>query len=185
MSNWFSKLQQVVLEELNGLNTRVEVVSAVGGLIPPGMASGFRTRLLGRAGFSVGEGTVFHGQPRITGNAGLEAHLTIGRECVIELECTFDLQERITIEDRVTLGHQVMILTSTHELGPPQHRAGPVTRAPVTIKSGAWLGPRCIVLPGVTIGEGAIVMPGSLVNKDVAPNTRVSGTPARVVETLT
>jgi len=77
-----------------------------------------------------------------------------------------------------------MILTSTHDLGPSQHRAGPVTRAPVTIKAGAWLGPRSIVLPGVTVGEGAIVMPGALVNKDVPPNTRVAGTPARAVETL-
>ena len=59
-----------------------------------------------------------------------------------------------------------------------------MTLAPVTIKAGAWLGPRSIVLPGVTVGEGAIVMPGSLVNKDVAPNTRVAGTPARLIETL-
>jgi acetyltransferase-like isoleucine patch superfamily enzyme len=40
------------------------------------------------------------------------------------------------------------------------------------------------VLPGVTIGEGAVVMAGALVNKDVPPNARVSGTPARVIETL-
>ena len=77
-----------------------------------------------------------------------------------------------------------MILTSTHELGPPTHRAGPVTRAPVVVKAGAWVGPRAIVLPGVTIGEGAVVMAGALVNKDVPPNARVSGTPARVIETL-
>lgn len=178
--SWFSKLQQLVTEELDGLHPKLEVAGVLGKVLPERL----RGKLLEQVGFTIGEGTVFHGQPRITGSTGLEQNLTIGRECVIELECTFDLQERITLEDRVTIGHQAMILTSSHELGPAEHRAGVVTRAPVTIKAGAWLGPRCIVLPGVTVGEGAIVMAGSLVNKDVAPNTRVGGTPARQLETL-
>jgi maltose O-acetyltransferase len=178
--NLLTRLQQLVTEELDGLHPKLEVVSALGKVVPERL----RGRLLEGAGFTIGEGTVIHGVPRITGSTGLEQHLHIGRDCVIELECTFDLQERITLEDRVTLGHQVMILTSSHELGPPEHRAGKVTRAPVTIKQGAWLGPRCIVLPGVTIGEGAIVAAGSLVNKDVAANTRVGGTPARQLEVL-
>lgn len=184
MNTWLSRIQQLVDEEFHALHPKLVMVNAVGRLWPSRVASGLRGKLLETAGFTVGEGTMVYGQPRITGGATLADHLVVGRHCVIEVGCAFDLEARITIEDRVTLGHQVMILTSTHELGPPKHRAGAVTRSPVTIKAGAWLGPRCIVLPGVTVGEGAIVMPGALVNKDVAPNTRVAGTPARPVETL-
>lgn len=176
----FSRLTQLVNEELGALHPTLEAVNVVNRFMP----STVRARLLEQVGFQIGEGTSFLGQPRITGGAALPNNLNIGRDCVIELGVTFDLEERITMGDRVMLGHQVMILTSTHELGPPQHRAGNVTRAPVTIGDGAWIGTRSIILPGVTIGAGAVVGPGSLVNKNVEPNTRVAGTPARVVETL-
>ena len=184
MSSWFSRVQKLVDEEFHALHPKLVVANVLGRLLPPQVASGLRGRILEQVGFRFGEGTKVYGQPRITSGNELAERLVVGRDCVIEVGCTFDLEETITLEDRVTIGHQVMILTSTHELGPSTHRAGTVTRAPVTVKTGAWLGPRCIVLPGVTIGEGAIVMPGSLVNKDVAPNTRVSGTPARPTETL-
>ena len=184
MSQLFSKMSKLVAEELEALHLRLEVANVISRLLPRQLASRQRSQLLARAGFSIGEGTLVLGQPRITGGPNLLDNLTIGADCVIGVGCTFDLEAPITLEDRVTLDHQVMLLTSSHELGPSQHRAGPVARAPITIKAGAWLGPRCIVLPGVTIGEGAIVMAGALVNKDVDANTRVSGTPARPVEIL-
>jgi maltose O-acetyltransferase len=176
----FSKLTRLVSEELGALHPTLEAVKVVNRFVPTAV----RGRLLERVGFRIGEGTSFLGQPRITGGARLPDNLIVGRECVIEHAVTFDLEERITLGDRVTLGHEVMILTSTHELGPPQHRAGDVTRAPVSIGDGAWVGARAIVLPGVNVGAGAVVAPGALVNKNVEPNTRVAGTPARVVETL-
>lgn len=176
----FSKVTQLLSEELGALHPTLEVVNVVNRFLP-GAA---RRKLLAQVGFQIGEGTTFLGQPRITGGEALPFNLIIGRECVIELGVTFDLEERITLGDRVTLGHQVMILTSTHELGPPQHRAGNVTRAPVSIGDGAWVGTRAIILPGVTIGPGAVIAAGALVNKNVDANTRVAGTPARVVETL-
>jgi maltose O-acetyltransferase len=77
-----------------------------------------------------------------------------------------------------------MILTSTHELDIREHRAGPIRLSPVSIGDGAWLGPRCIVLPGATVGAGAIVNPGAVVNKDVAPHTRVGGIPATQLDVL-
>ena len=82
----------------------------------------------------------------------------------------------------MTIGHQVLIITTTHELGPREHRAGSALRNPVKIEDGAWIGSRCVILPGVTVGAGAIVEPGSVVNKDVAPNTSVRGIPAKVVQ---
>ena len=70
------------------------------------------------------------------------------------------------------------------QLGPREHRAGLRIRHPVVIEDGAWIGARSVILPGVTIGAGAVVDAGSTVNKSVAPNTRVRGTPAKVVEEL-
>ncbi|WP_409014249.1 MULTISPECIES: acyltransferase [unclassified Arcicella] len=51
----------------------------------------------------------------------------------------------------------------------------------VTIKKFAWLGSRCILLPGVTIGEGAVVAAGAVVTKDVPPYTIVGGIPAKPI----
>ena len=63
-------------------------------------------------------------------------------------------------------------------------RAGELNKEPVTIEDGAWVGANAIILPGVTIGRGAVVGAGTLVMKDVAPNTVVMGNPARVVKRL-
>ena len=77
-----------------------------------------------------------------------------------------------------------MILTSTHELDIKEHRAGRLQLSPVNVGDGVWIGARAIILPGVTIGAGAVVNPGAVVNKDVAPQTRVGGTPAVPIEVL-
>lgn len=184
MKNWLKKVSTALGEETMSFHPKVQVMNAVAKFLPEGKGHALRADLMRQAGFSVGAGTEVHGPPRITGGPGLESRLVIGAKCLLEPDCTFDLEEHITLGDEVTLGHQVVILTSTHELGPPKHRAGPVQRSPVVIEAGAWVGPRAIILPGVTIGAGAIVEPGSLVNKSVEPNTRVGGTPARQLEVL-
>jgi maltose O-acetyltransferase len=175
---------RVIREDTAGLHVRLLAVNMLARLLPTTVASSLRAGLLALAGFQLGRGTLVRGQPRINGTHGLYGNLKVGADCLIDVGCTFDLEERVTIGDRVTIGHQAMILTSSHEIGPREQRAGDLVRAPVVIEDGAWLGPRCIVLPGVTIGAGAIVQAGSLVNKDVPANTRVGGTPAKVVEKL-
>ena len=108
----------------------------------------------------------------------------LGSHCLIDVGCAFELGDNVTIGDRVTLGYQVIIITTTHELGPREHRAGPLVRNPVHVEDGALIGARCVILPGVTVGVGAIVDPGSVVNMNVPPNARVRGIPARQVEEL-
>ena len=68
-----------------------------------------------------------------------------------------------------------MILANSHELGPSESRAGSVVGLPVSIGDGVWIGARTTVLPGVTIGPGAIVAAGSVVNRDVEADTMVAG----------
>ncbi|HEY3254121.1 MAG TPA: acyltransferase [Polyangiaceae bacterium] len=183
LSGW-QKAMTLLREETTGIHPRLIALSAVVGFLPRHQAQATRARLLSWAGFRVGEGTRLAGFPKLNGGSNLFSNLSIGRDCEIDADCVLDLGERITIGDRVTLSPGVMILTSTHELDIREHRAGPVQLSPVSIGDGAWLGPRCVILPGVTLGAGAIVNPGAVVNKDVAPHTRVGGIPATQLDVL-
>ncbi len=60
-----------------------------------------------------------------------------------------------------------------------------VKKDPITINNGAWIGYSSIILKGVTVGENSIVSAGSVVTKDVPPNTIVGGNPARVIKEIT
>ncbi|HYQ03515.1 MAG TPA: DapH/DapD/GlmU-related protein [Polyangiaceae bacterium] len=183
-STGWRKVMKLLREETSGIHPRLIALNTVAGFLPRYQARQTRARLFSFAGFRIGDGTRLAAVPRINGGPNLFSNLVVGRECSIDTECMLDLSERITIGNRVTISPGVMILTSTHELDIREHRAGPVQMLPVSIGDGAWLGARCVVLPGVTIGAGAIVNPGSVVNKDVTAQTRVGGTPAVVVEVL-
>lgn len=171
-------------EETFGFHPRLIALNAVAGFLPRHQAPQARARLFSLAGFRIGEGTRLAAPPKINGGDALFSNLVIGKDCSIEVDCVFDLEERLTVGDRVTIGPGVMILTSTHELDIREHRAGAVQRSPVNIGDGAWLGARCTILPGVTVGAGSVVNPGSVVNKDVVPHTRVGGIPATQLEVL-
>ncbi len=178
------RIWSLVLSELGGIRPRFYALDLAARTIPPPGGTWLRSAVVRRMGFQVGEGTVFQGKPEFPRGSLELAPLTIGRDCVIGVGCAFDLAESITVGNGVNIGHQTLILTATHELGPREHRAGTVIKKPVAIEDGAWIGPRCIVLPGVTIAKGAIVAPGSLVNKDVAEHTRVGGTPIKLIDSL-
>jgi acetyltransferase-like isoleucine patch superfamily enzyme len=178
------KIRQIIREDTSGLHPRLLVAQLILGLLPRATANRLRANILKYTGFSIGAGTLIRGMPRINGTQSIYQNLSIGIDCLIHPDCTLDLIDRITIGNRVTIGHQAMILTSSHEIGPKEHRAGTPMQAPVIIEDGVWIGPRSIILPGITIGEGAIITPGALVNKDVSAHTRVAGTPARVMEAL-
>ena len=183
--SFFSRVRRTVGRETEFYRPKLEAMGFVGRLIPRHTGSALRAAVMRRYGFNIGKGTLIYEMPQIGGAPrDLASQLTIGEECVVDLGCEFELGETITIGDRVTLGPEVLILTTSHELGPREQRAGPLVRGPVVIEDGAWIGARATVLPGVTIGAGAIVSPGSVVNKDVAPNTRVAGNIARQVEVL-
>lgn len=103
---------------------------------------------------------------------------TIGRNVFINMGCKFQDQGGLTIEDGALIGHNVVIATLNHPLD-PAHRAD-VIPAPVVIGKGAWIGSNATILPGVTIGDGAVVAAASVVTKDVPAGTVVVGSPARV-----
>lgn len=113
-----------------------------------------------------------------------DAKLTTGTGCYIAPECFLDTFAGITLGNHVDLAPRVVILTSTHEIGPSHHRAGANSGAPVVIGDGCWIGAGATVLPGVTIAPGCVVAAGSLVTKDTEPNGLYVGSPARRVKDL-
>jgi maltose O-acetyltransferase len=90
----------------------------------------------------------------------------------------------ITIGDDVQIGPNVQLLTPTHPLDPDLRRVKWEAAEPITIGANVWLGGGAIILPGVTIGEDAVVGAGAVVTRDVPPRTVVVGNPARAIRSL-
>jgi maltose O-acetyltransferase len=181
-----ASLLQKLREELAPLDLRLSLTRALLSPLPPNVGTRVRVQVMRMAGFRIGRGTMFWGMPTIVGTSNVIAKLSIGEGCWINIGCYLELGDEIIIGNDVSFGPETMILTSSHDTGAgtPERRAVEVTCKPVIIKDGAWLGARCTILPGVTVGEGAIVAAGAVVHRDVAPNTLVAGVPARVVKEL-
>ena len=109
-------------------------------------------------------------------------HIQIGKNVFINHACTFLDLGGITIEDDVLIGPKVNIITENHPVDPAQRKM--LELKSVLVKKNAWIGAAATLLPGVTIGENAIVAAGAVVNKDVAANTVVGGIPARMIKTI-
>jgi acetyltransferase-like isoleucine patch superfamily enzyme len=109
-------------------------------------------------------------------------NIRIGKNVFVNHACTFMDRGGITLEDNVLIGPKVNLITSNHPTEPGQRRS--TISLPIVLKQGAWIGANATVMPGVTIGENAIVGAGAVVTKDVAANTVVAGVPARVVKHL-
>ena len=86
---------------------------------------------------------------------------------------------KITIGTKVAISREAFICTASHDITKPER---PLFTAPITICDGVWIGARAIILPGVTIGEGAVVAAGAVVTKDVDPFTVVGGNPAKFIK---
>lgn len=102
--------------------------------------------------------------------------ITIGRRTVINQQCSLDGRGGLTIGDYVNISPGVWIFTDSHDMHDPQFRE---ILAPVTIGDYVWIGSRALILPGVTLGEGAVVAAGAVVTNNVEPYTLVAGIPAR------
>ncbi|MDR6200352.1 maltose O-acetyltransferase [Microbacterium sp. SORGH_AS428] len=110
--------------------------------------------------------------------------LEIGRESFINYGCRIDNTAWVRIGPRCDLGPQVSILTTTHLMDDQTRRAGAEKHMSVSIGAGVWIGARATLLPGVTVGDGAVIAAGALVTRDCEPHTLYAGVPARAVRTL-
>jgi putative colanic acid biosynthesis acetyltransferase WcaF len=91
-------------------------------------------------------------------------------------------QGRITIGDRTVVSQDCYLCTGTHDYDDPGFVL--ITK-PIAIGADAWLAAGCFVLPGVSIGDGAIVGARSVVTKDIAPWTIGAGNPFRPIRART
>jgi maltose O-acetyltransferase len=179
-----AKLRQLLKEEFVGFHLRLVLARLLLWPLPINVGGRVRVRVLRRVGFRIGHGTVMAGTPEFSGDKHIYRNLSIGEDCWFNIHCFFDLGATITIGKNVSFGHQVIVLTNSHEIGPSTGRASTINSKPVTIGNGAWLGARVTILPGVNIGPGAVIAAGSVVHEDVPANTLVAGTPARMVRLL-
>lgn len=109
-------------------------------------------------------------------------NISVGKGVFINACCHFQDQGGITIGDGAQIGHNVVLATLNHEAEPGRRK---ITKpGPITIGENVWIGSNAVVVPGVSIGDGAIVAAGAVVTKDVPPNAVVGGVPARVIKTL-
>ena len=86
----------------------------------------------------------------------------------------------ITIEDDAMIAANVSLISNNHDF---KERAI-ITCKPIVIKKKAWIGANATILPGVTIGENAIVAAGAVVSRDVPANTVAAGIPAKVIKEI-
>lgn len=105
-------------------------------------------------------------------------NITIGAGTIVGLWSTLDGRRGITIGHNVNISSEVALWTLQHDHRDPEFRN---VGGPITVGDRAWLSFRATILPGVTIGEGAVVAAGSVVTKDVPPYAIVGGVPAKVI----
>ena len=106
-------------------------------------------------------------------------NLHIGKNVFFNMGCKFQDQGGIFIGDGALIGHNVVLATLNHAQSPADR--GTMLPAPIRIGRDVWIGANAVVLPGVTIGDGAIVAAGAVVTRDVEKRTVVGGVPARVI----
>ncbi|TPX34890.1 hypothetical protein SmJEL517_g02542 [Synchytrium microbalum] len=112
-------------------------------------------------------------------------NITYGKNVYMNHNCIILDCNKVTIGDNVMFAPNVAIYAATHPLEAEIRRdMGPELAFPVTIGSDVWIGGNSVILPGVTIGDGAVVGAGSVVTKDVAPYTVVVGNPAHFLKDI-
>lgn len=111
--------------------------------------------------------------------------ISIGEKVHLARDSIISSAYNVTVGREVTFGPHAIVMDNNHGFHNPEMtvmRQG-LTGSPVTIGDYAWLGANSVVLPGVSVGKGAIVAAGAIVARDVPPYTIVGGVPAKAIGT--
>ncbi len=109
-------------------------------------------------------------------------NITIGKNVFIGSCCYFQDQGGVTIGDNVLVGHGTTFATLNH-CYEPENRSSMIPK-PIVIGNKVWIGANVTILPGVTVGENAVIAAGAVVTKDVPADSVVAGVPARVIKSI-
>jgi len=139
-----------------------KIVASLAQVVP---GNGCRIQLLRWCGYTIGK----------------QVYIGEGLIVVEILEHTF---EKLTIEDRVSIAQRVTFVTASNPNFSRLFDYVNVREGKIQIKKDAWIGVGAIILPDVTVGEGAVVGAGAVVTRDVEPYTVVGGVPAKLIRKL-
>lgn len=111
-------------------------------------------------------------------------HIEIGDHFLGNVNLTILDEATVRIGDHVFIGPNVSIYTIIHHLRAEERNAGIMRALPVTIGHNVWIGGNTVILPGVTIGDGAVIGAGSVVTKDVSPGMLAFGNPCKEIRKI-
>lgn len=111
-------------------------------------------------------------------------NIRLGQRAFINYNCVFLDCAPIEIGDDLQMAPAVQLYTALHPLDAETRRSGLESARPIRIGNDVWIGGGAIVLPGVTVGDRSVVAAGSVVTRDVPPDTLVAGNPARPLRQL-
>jgi maltose O-acetyltransferase len=111
-------------------------------------------------------------------------NIYLGDHVYLNYMCTILDNNQVHIGNHVMIGPVVQIYTAAHHLQAEKRIQGWEIAQPIVIEDNVWLGGGAIILPGVRIGQNAVVGAGTVVTGDVAENTVVAGNPARVIREI-
>ncbi len=126
------------------------------------------------SGLTIGKGSTIHMGCKFFDPEGV----TIGEDTIIGDRAFLDGRDTLSIGSHVDIASEVMIYNSEHDINSDTFEA---KKVPVVIEDYVFVGPRSIILPGVKIGEGAVVAAGAVVTKNIDPFSIVGGVPAKVI----
>ncbi len=110
--------------------------------------------------------------------------ISLGNRVYLNINCTLLDGGLITIGDDCLIGSNVQILTINHATSPQERLKKENYAEDILIGSNVWVGAGAIILPGVNIGEGAVVGAGSIVTRDIQANCLFAGNPAKLIRQL-
>ena len=112
-------------------------------------------------------------------------HISVGENFYANVGCVMLDVGKITIGKNVLFGPNVAIYTAGHPIHPDSRNSGYEYGIPVTIGDNVWIGGSCVILPGVKIGNNAVIGAGSVVTKDIPDNVCAAGNPCKVIREIT
>ena len=170
--SWGTAFKKIINRFYNYyLDTKLLFLWVVG-YIPSHLARSFFYQL---CGIEMGKGSTIHMGARFFEPNNIK----IGKGTIIGDHVFLDGRAKLTIGSHVDIASSVMIYNSEHDLDSPTMKA---KEDPVTIGDYCFIGPRAIIMPGVTLSKGAVVAGGAVVTKDVPAGVIVGGVPAKEIK---
>lgn len=110
-------------------------------------------------------------------------NIRIGRNAFINQNCTMYDLGGIDIGDDVMIGPNVSLITSSHPIEPSRRREAVIAK-PIVIGKNVWIAANVTIIGGVSVGENSVIAAGSVVTRDVFPDSLYAGNPARKVRSI-